>query len=280
MSATARLWRRAPLWRLSVFACVASATLAALYPSPMLLAALSRAGIRLPAAAPAASAPAVVTPPFGAVFHDRIAFAGRTLALPPGDWHEIYAVRTRAFAELNVIALARTASGALTGILIAQGSVSSPPRGAPGFAPDPQCDSPANFQSVASPPDANGAHRTCWYVRRVDLDPNEPTGAAGLQAIPDVAAAEDRLHALGVTIPPLRILSAWGSTTPDDVFRVQLYEPGPPPPGDSGLRAAADRMRRTGAAAFRRDDRDDARPAPAAPAAPPARTDRRADRPA
>ena len=228
MSAFGRLWRRAPSWRLALFGAIGCTTLAALFPpalparlsgalvaSPLLhphlphpgtAAAAANAGAHF-AMPPDAAAPdygTLAAPPLGAPRHGTIAFAGRQVPLPAGDWIELVLVRSGGPHPLQSIVLGRTGGGQVTGIL----SLTAPPPMTvtdDGVRPSGACYDPASLASQHVDAGADPLARECWVMRPVRT--SEITDPKREFVIQRRAIA--RLQAMDVTVPPSLIELRW-----------------------------------------------------------------------
>ena len=212
MSAANRLWRRAPLWRLSLAAALTFTVLTALYPPPQLRRAT--AGWLTPTPTTpknVVSAPPLDEPPE----HGTTRLAGRLIPLPPGDWRPILAARFNPGPEVSEIVLARIEHGQLTGLLDAAGTT-TPTKAVFGLAHD--CLDPTDYAAHIVPPGTE-AGRECWLVH------------APIQAHPHTIAdaALDRLRQTGVDLGPPATTAAWFRTIPGEFLTVRLDLPGAHP---------------------------------------------------
>ncbi len=211
MSAAGRLWRRAPLWRLSLGATLTFAALTALYPQPPLERALSSLLARDPRPG---AATGVSVPPLAPARNTLTAFAGRSLPLPPGDWHEVLAGRFEPQTEVNEIVLARLQRGRLTGLIDASGTT-GPSKTGLGL---PQaCLDPTNYAAHVPP----GHPDRCWLIR--DTPPSPPGPPSTI-----LDAARDRLARLGVIIPSAMTRAVWFRTAGGEFMTVQIDLPARP----------------------------------------------------
>ena len=218
MTAAARLWRRAPLWRLLAGATLCFGTLTILYPPPFLQTALRR----LDAPSPAASTDAqgIGTRP-DMTPSDRSVepIAGRVLPLPAGDWHQIMAGRFERDSEINEMVLARFRHGTLTGLIDVLASTG--PATARSEMPA-ECNDPTNYSSHDRP-SRSEVGRECWVVRSVLI----PAVTGGRHTIP--FAALDRLRATGVTLPASMTRASWFRTAGHEFMTVIIDLPGTSP---------------------------------------------------
>ena len=217
MSATGRLWRRAPLWRLALASAVTFVALSALFPTPSLLALFARLTAGTPwaratgAAAPTAPAvPPVIGdyPPFAATFAGTLHFAGRILPLPAGTWHELLAEREEHGTELDLMVLGRIEHGALTGAIIANASVIPADGPIQPHLPFGCFDARS---AVAVPPSDGGPH-DCWFTRTADL--------AHLER-----RASERLAKMSITVAPTLVATTWSRVEGGDAEIVTIAVP-------------------------------------------------------
>lgn len=223
MSAFSRLWRRAPLWRWSLYGAVFFLGLGLLFPTPYLLhrfpfltkipgSAAHRGQTNdqpgAPSApdagqAPSGSTPApppgpdrVGAPDINTTFSGGIPFGGHTLPLPAGMWHPVLTGQVGPGGAVLFTILARTDRGIVTGVIIAR--ISSRPQ--PGQSADGvenSCHDDRNFASRVLSEGHNGLLE-CWAVAR-------SVGSSSDL----VNAAFQRLHTLGFPIPPLFVATTW-----------------------------------------------------------------------
>nr|WP_321985590.1 hypothetical protein [uncultured Lichenicoccus sp.] len=265
MSAFGRLWRRAPSWRLALFAAVGCTTLAALFPpamppavsgalagSPLLHPHLPHFGASAPgtgatkvATAPVFATPpdatppdygTLATPPLGAPRHGTIAFAGRQVPLPAGDWVELVLVRSGGARPLQSIVLGRTGAGQVTGLL----SLTAPPPVAStddGIRPTGACYDPASLASQQAGVSPGPPSHECWVMRPVRM--SEIVDPAREFIIQRRAIA--RLQGMDVTVPQSLVELRWfRSDASGWMGATLLVRPQP----DGGSRAQAAWMQR------------------------------------
>ncbi len=217
MTAAARLWRRAPLWRLTLAATASFGVLASLYPTP-----LPQALGRLQAALAPRSAAIMpqkqgsligANTPIEHTFTGTLTVAGRTVPLPGGAWHELEAARAEAQAELNWVVLGRWEGGALTGLLSVLATTG--PADVSGAAhASPACTSDVNFTTRW----ADHGH-TCWLVR--GFDPPE-AGAVPPGKATVIELALDRLRTLGITVPGRLSATLWSHADGSELLNYQF----------------------------------------------------------
>ncbi|TLU72982.1 hypothetical protein [Lichenicoccus roseus] len=273
MSAFGRLWRRAPSWRLALFAAVGSTALAAMFPPAMparLSAAWSGAvagaaskaqtarlfGVpllhphagaaagqsgALPHFAPPPDTPApdyatLAAPPLGPPRHGTIQFAGRQVPLPAGDWIELMVVRDGGPHPLQSTVLGRTGGGQITGLL---SLTAPPPIVAPddGTRPSGACYDPAALASQQSDPGAASAAHECWVMR--PLRTSEITEGKGPFIIQ--RRAIERLQAMDVTVPQSLVELRWFRADASGWMGATLLVR---PQADGGSKAEANWMQR------------------------------------
>ncbi len=207
MSAASRLWRRAPLWRLTLASAASFAILSVLYPTPSILALIRRATPTDPGAAPVEQLIGSY-PPFEAVFSGTLPFAGRILPLPSGEWHELVSGRSEHDTELDFMVLGRVEHGALTGAIVASASV---------FPADGPIKPHLPFgcfdtrSTVAVPPADSGPH-DCWFARTTSLSHL-------------ARRADERLTKLGITVGPSLVATTWSRVEGGDFEEVTIAVP-------------------------------------------------------
>ncbi|AQS88966.1 hypothetical protein AA101099_2031 [Neoasaia chiangmaiensis NBRC 101099] len=231
MSAASRLWRRAPLWRWSLYLTVFFTVLAALYPTPRLLHRIpqlsrlpgSDTHRRAPVTAPenassstaadpnasgdnaAAGPDRVGAPNINTALTGGIPFAGHTLPLPAGVWHPVLTGQVGPGGAILFNILARTDRGIVTGVVIARTTI----RPQPGQSIDGienSCHDDRNFMSrILS--EGRGGILECWSVAR-------STGSSSEL----INTAFQRLHTLGFPVPSLFVTTSWvrASATKDN----------------------------------------------------------------
>ena len=217
MTASSRLWRRAPLWRLTLAAAGSFGVLTSLYPAPSLhvphwLPAALRPN---PPGATAQKQGSVIgaNTPIEQTITGTVRVAGRTMPLPTGAWHELEAARAEEQAELSWVVLGRWEGGALTGLLSVLATTG--PADGPGTAHvAPACTSYGNFTVRWSD---NG--QTCWLVR--GLTPPAPNAATpGKRTVLDLAFG--RLHVLGITVPATLSTTLWSHVSGSEILNYEL----------------------------------------------------------
>jgi len=251
MSATLRLWRRAPAWRLCVITAVACTALAAMFPPamPKFLAARSASaltgvdalfGAKLPGAGPAPAgstaqahfAPQPDPAPLdtGALellrnAADRsgvIPFAGRQIPLPAGTWKDVILVRTGGPVAGQREVLSRVQDGQLTGLL--QADAPSPGSGAAGaFAKPEICGAPKALAHEAAPEPAtqNPMIHECWVL----LDTDATSQAKRMQADELLGRALNRVEELGAKVPDRMLMMLYVRSDQTGWIRTLLLLP-------------------------------------------------------
>ncbi|MBE7212594.1 MAG: hypothetical protein INR65_16365, partial [Gluconacetobacter diazotrophicus] len=129
MSAFARLWRRAPAWRVCVITGVAFAGLAAMFPPT--LPRFATGGLGGGTSSPAGGARFHPRPdpapanysggrliPDGAVRSGVIRVAGHDVPLPAGNWRSVGVAREGGADQLQIDVLARIENASLTGLML------------------------------------------------------------------------------------------------------------------------------------------------------------------
>ncbi|AQS85030.1 MAG: hypothetical protein ABF876_14810 [Acetobacter aceti] len=228
MSAFSRLWRRAPLWRLSLVSMVAFSGVTALYPPDWLVGLYPPLGrfAHHPAATPDDDASSsdssrnetgqnsqaagggghgngygteqASVPPIDAQLIDLMPFAGRQLPLPAGIWHPVLTETTGPHGEISSNILVRTDRGVVTGVILVQATTASVP---PSVLSDQPCHArDAYFQrTLAAPKDAVQCIST-----NVSLTPK-----GDIRSRDDIDWAFGRLQLLGFPMPPVWALASW-----------------------------------------------------------------------
>lgn len=208
MSAAGRLWRRAPAWRFCLVTALATTALAAMFPPTV-----PHFSTTPPSAAPAPFTPSAhftpqPPPPAedGAIQIQRnpqdrtgvVPFAGRQVALPPGDWKDLVLANAGGSPPVQETLWFRAQAGRLTGLLRA--AAPTPASGAPGSLSKPQIcfASAAILKEVApEPPDSNPMVHECWVL----VDGNETSTAERDKIDPVLRRALGRITDLGITVP-------------------------------------------------------------------------------
>jgi len=227
MSAASRLWRRAPLWRLTIYGSVFFAALMAFYPAPYLLRAIpalsrlhpagsgshgpqSGSGSGDAAAAPqpgAAGGPGdgsgrtkVTLQPLTQSLVGSVPLAGYPVPLPAGTWHPVMSAESGPHNAILSQVYVRTDRGVVTGLIMATGTAQP--------APDPDLmnlDAPCHDDRLYARGTLQLSAKTsaCWAIGTVLIGPTDHQNDALLQA------AVQRLAALGYPMPPLFFVTRW-----------------------------------------------------------------------
>lgn len=228
MSAATRLWRGAPLWRLTLACAVAFVALASLYP-PAYLERVSRPLARTvggTAGSGAAVAPAVaLTPDFGTAVSRVAHVAGRSVPLPAGAWHPLVVFRDEHATEVDIEAFARVSGHHLTGLIFVSANVLPVDPPLRPSLPAGCFDSRSAFTGL---PNADGQQSDdCWFATGVPIEPG--------------VTVFRRLQELAIDVPPALVGGIWTGIDQTDFERVTLAVPGD---GTDALRARAAFMRR------------------------------------
>lgn len=227
MSAFSRLWRRAPLWRWSLYGSVGFLGLAALYPTPFMLRhapwLAHVPGTTAPASPSSGGSPPssdaqqsgaaqqpgnspdrVAAPSMNASFVGSVPFNGHTLPLPAGTWHPVLTGQVGPGGVQLFNILARTDRGVVTGVIIARTTTRPLPADATAGLDD-TCHDDRNFAARVMSDGQNGV-RECWSVA-------ESTGSANEL----ITTAFQRLHTFGFPVSPLYVTAVWlrATTTKD-----------------------------------------------------------------
>ena len=164
MSAAGRLWRRAPAWRVCLVAALASTALAAMFPpgvpqwarrlvAPRAAGAAAgdtRAHFRPAAGQQDAGFSGVVFPPPGNARSGSVAFGGRTLPLPAGQWQTLVLAKGSKPVSGALEVFARVAAGEMTGLLLVAGPDPLGHQLSP-FDATQTCDEPDTIASWVAP---------------------------------------------------------------------------------------------------------------------------------
>ncbi len=194
MSAVGRLWRRAPTWRLCLVTAIVFTALAAMFPptlpqwqtvaalfghAPPPAAGTGAADAGTPAATaryvpqpdpPPPDYDTIESPPLGQGQSGIIAFAGRQLPLPFGNWQELVLVRGGGPVPVQAMLLARIEERQLTGLLLAaapdpMGGADRPVVGLePCFDPNVIA-----HQLIPASPGQGPMARECWTLALLDM---------------------------------------------------------------------------------------------------------------
>jgi hypothetical protein len=210
MSAFGRLWRRAPVWRVSLVCAIVSTALAAMFPPAIPRWAADRVGAAgadlapkfVPQTAAVDPAHGIELPPLGTGRSGIIPFAGRQLPLPAGAWQELVLAKSGAGMAVQAVLLGRIDGQRLTGLMMATapGPFGNAAGEVAGLGP---CDSRGSIahQIVPADMDRDPLSRECWVL--VPLD----TGAADSPAKTNdvLSRGLGRLQAMGVAVPGLML---------------------------------------------------------------------------
>ncbi|MFT8718424.1 hypothetical protein [Acetobacter sp.] len=262
MSAFTRLWRRAPLWRLSLIGMVACGGLTALYPPHWLVNLYPPIGKLVHHAPPASSgegeeqgsagdggsAPAsggsndyrsgqAAAPPIDADLRDVIPLAGRQFPLPVGIWHPVLTEQNGPHGEIVSNVYVRTDRGVVTGVILVRATTVSIPANL-SSVPHPSCDREEGIlfrRVLPSPPG------TTECVMTNVTQP--PMGEAASRE--DIDWAFHRLVLLGFPMPPVLVQGIWVHTVRDPTGDGQNFETmaialSPADPGTTHIKASMD----------------------------------------
>jgi hypothetical protein len=220
---------------------VAMAALAAMFPPgvPHAAATLAAAPFTpsahftpLPPAAPAEDG-AIQVQPNPRERSGVVAFAGRQVALPPGDWRDLVLAIHAGAPPVQETLWFRAAAGRLTGLLHA--AAPTPASGAPGNLSRPEiCQAPeVILKDVApEPPSSNPMVHECWVLLETDA-----TSAAVRDKIdPALRRALTRITDLGITVPDRMLTLYYVRSTETGWLTLALMLP-----ADADTTAAASR---------------------------------------
>ena len=199
MSVIGRLWRRAPAWRLLLFAAVTTTALTAMFPPRLPTFSLRRPQPTGPRyVPPAANAPpdytAISTPPITGTRHGLIPFGGRQVPLPQGNWSEIVLLQAVGPVSRQGVVLARLQSGRMTGMIVALGT---PPTDRDAPIPSAACVDPTGMpvHMLSQPQASDPTVQECWSLRRL------ATSELVASRNPIESRAFGRLGKLDVAVP-------------------------------------------------------------------------------
>ncbi|QDH15457.1 hypothetical protein E3E11_05900 [Oecophyllibacter saccharovorans] len=223
MSAFGQLWKRAPLWRLSLLVGIAGLGLAAFFPTPFLKAQcpwLPGSAESLEKTGPADSAAAVpqarfTYPDLRESLQGSVPLGAFVLPLPEGTWHPLLAAQTPPPASFSYLAFVRLTGpvgtgGKVTGLLVVQ------------VSPTPLPPAIADTMMAACHDDRNYMTQLRELPRETQCTFLSPTllGQQTVSFNPLITETIARLHALDMPLPPLMIMSGWR------LFRPQTAEDG------------------------------------------------------
>jgi hypothetical protein len=225
MSAVCRLWRRAPVWRFFLFATVAFAALAAMFPPRW--AALPAAKTTTPHFALQADPPLsdeghLELPGAQATRSGIIPFSGHKLPLPAGSWQELALAQASGASATQVELLARIDGQHLTGLEMA--AAPSPlSNSIGGFDGNGPCNATNTIAQESLPvPGANPLARECWALSEVEM-----TGdTAGIRKDELIHRGLDRLQKMGVQVPDHMMVLSYLRTDETGWMTVFLFLPG------------------------------------------------------
>lgn len=223
MLSISRLWRRAPAWRLLLALAVASTALAAMFPpdrphwmvrrdpgrdaappagrlvNPAPPRQESAHFVPRPDSAPTDYA-SVEHPPLGTPRSGVIAFDGRQLPLPPGNWQVLELARApvaQGVANVQAEIFGRLSGRALTGVVVAL----SPDPVSMGLPPSTfmqVCLTDAVIARQVDPPNpADPLANECWVLAGTGITTTKEASQPGVIGLPSL----DRLRAAGIVVP-------------------------------------------------------------------------------
>jgi len=233
MSAAARLWRRAPAWRVSLVCAIAATALAAMFP-PAIPHRFAAAGARdaPPRYVPQATAVDPVNelaselPPLGPGRSGIIPFAGRQLPLPLGVWQELVLAKSGSSQATQVVLLGRLDGPRLTGLMLvaAPGPLGNAAGAAAGLGPCDTRDAIAH-QTVPADMNRDPLSHECWVL--VPLDMGAATSPA--KTDPVLRRGFGRLQEMGVAAPGHMLGLDYVRSDPTGWMTVLLLLPGEQP---------------------------------------------------
>ncbi|WP_122039723.1 hypothetical protein [Asaia bogorensis] len=231
MSASSRLWRRAPAWRFFLYTTFLFLVLGLIFPTPFVsrhtgwLHALTRHlpsfGSKTPSdpdappetdetrgnstgsAGPDLNDPErFVTPDIATAITGAIPFGGHSLPLPAGVWHPVLSGQYGLNGMMSLNVLVRTDRGIVTGVLIASTTNQELPRDVIENAYN-HCHDDRNYHStiLADHPDGK---IECAYLTAAYLGPN-----GAISTDPLIQLAFKRLTTLGFPMPSLFVVASW-----------------------------------------------------------------------
>jgi hypothetical protein len=231
MASIARLWRRAPAWRLLLCVAIGSTALAAMFPPvlPHWVAMVPpTGGARFTPSADPKIADYETTewPPLGQPRSGATPFAGRMLPLLQGGWHALVLARSPGPAPRQMELLGRIAGTKITGLLIATG-----PDAVAGGLPPAIVMAPCNTAGAIaahSMPDvaADPLAHECWTLDSLEVSLPPGTSSPGHFVLPPL----ERLTAAGITIPTHMLAFRYSRSDQSGWIGAMLLIP---PPGRS-----------------------------------------------
>jgi hypothetical protein len=200
MSAASRLWRRAPVWRLFLFASIAFSGLAAMFPPHWVIVPVGSSAtphFALPAATPPVDYSVFEMPPPDATRSGVIPFSGHKLPLPAGTWQEITLLKDGGPSAAQVVLLARVEDHHLTGLEMAAspGPLSNSVEGFAGNGPCAATN--AIVQQTIPVPGNNPLARECWALFEIGMNGED----ARLRTDQVMHRGLDKLQSMGVQVP-------------------------------------------------------------------------------
>lgn len=211
MSAFARLWKRAALWRICLVLGVGGTAMTIFFPTSS----IKKYAPWLPGKAPTPlsyqSDPSSHSddthqtmgrlgfPDTNNVVTDHTSLAGYTLPLPAGQWHPVLTAQTVDDIPFSFIAFIRTDQGAVTGFITAQATQQPIPQALAENLLTP-CHDDRNYISYN-----NETQKTidCSFLANAVL------GQDTVSLNPFIAEAISRVRQLGFPVPPLMITAGW-----------------------------------------------------------------------
>lgn len=226
MSAFSRLWRRASLWRLTIYVTFFFTIMGVLFPMPWMLAKapwLGRVpGVQRPAAqhdgssgqastsdqAPPSQGDTpdgtnrLMTPDITTALTGSIPFGGHTLPLPAGVWHPVLSGQFGPNGLILINIMVRTDRGVVTGVMIARTATEQLPIDVVHAATE-HCHDDRNYVSRIYADRIDGRNE-CAFVANAVMGPN---GAISSDEL--IQLAFKRLMALGFPMPSIFVIANW-----------------------------------------------------------------------
>lgn len=204
------LWRRAFLWRLTIYAFVICLTLAIIFPATWMERDLPWRSAKVKSGHHDSASPQAQHLPESteelASVSGSIPFAGHRIPLPAGIWHPIIAANGGIQGSQEVLSLVRIDQNIVSGVIMLGADTHSLTRA--GLDSEFNlCDGTGNYisQSVKVT-DADGTLE-CWY-----LAPSKTSHRTETQDFPRVIG--DQLDRLGVPYPALFVQARWVFAAP------------------------------------------------------------------
>lgn len=204
------LWRRAFLWRLTIYAFIFCLALAIIFPASWLQRdfpwgpGTDKSGHQDHPTPQPGSAPA--SPEELASISGNIPFAGHRIPLPAGTWHPLVAANGGLHGSQEVLSLVRIDQNIVTGVIML-GADTHPLTGTALESEFNLCNGTGNYVSQSSKVTSPDGTKECWY-----LAPSRTSHRSGPQDFPAIIG--DELDHLGILYPALFVQARWVYAAP------------------------------------------------------------------